>query len=152
LTGNGWKCGEEASVRGTFQRATESTVAWICQKHGPSKWVSVECGEMQPVQEDPNAMRFSKGGSNTFTAAEITDACTTWAMFNGFSGEHCGNCLTDHNVLAGGPGFFCECCGHFNVQSFSHFQMPHEKPDFGPTAAVIRAGIEQYRRNIGEID
>lgn len=151
LTKNGWKCGQEDSRRGELGWTTEATVAWICKKHGPNKWVSVECGELPEVKADEWAFPENRRGEFTMTAAQITDACKTWAMFNGFSGEHCGHCLTDQNVLAGGPGFVCPTCGHHNVQSFSHHQMPHEFPEFGPTAAVIHAGIERYRKDIGEL-
>lgn len=151
LEKNGWKCGQEDSRAGEIGWTTASTVKWICKKHGPNKWVSVECGEMPEVEKDEWAFDEKHRGDYRPTAAEITDACKTWANFNGFSGEHCGNCLTDHNVLAGGPGFICSTCGHHNVQSWSHHQMPHDFPEYGPTREVIHAGIVQYRKDIGEL-
>ncbi len=129
LVKNGWNCGK-ASSHGTVEAAPASNVTWLCQKHGPDKWVSVECGDMPEVVKDEWALDEKHRGDYKPTAAEITDACKTWANFNGFSGEHCGNCLTDQNVLAGGPGFFCSTCGHHNVQSHSCHQMPHEHPEF----------------------
>jgi len=151
LTKNGWKCGQEDSVRGTIGFTTENTVAWICQKHGPNKWVSVECGDLPEVKEDPHAMSFGKGDGYNMTAAQITDACKTWANFNGFSGESCYHCLTDQNVLAGGPGFICPVCAHHNMVGWHAHQMPHEFPEYGPTREVIHAGVERYRKDVGEL-
>lgn len=151
LQKNGWNCAEEDCRRGELGRTTESTVAWICKKHGPNKWVSVECGDLPKPKEDKWAMEIGKGDGRTMTAAEITDACKTWAMFNGFSGEHCYHCLTDQNVLAGGPGFICPTCGHHNVMGWHDHQMPHEHPEYGPTRAVIHAGVVRYRKDIGEL-
>lgn len=151
LEKNGWKCAEEDCRRGELGRTTENTVAWICKKHGPNKWVSVECGDMPEVVKDEWAMDFGKRGAYNPTAEEITNACKTWAMFNGFSGEHCYHCLTDQNVLAGGPGFICPTCGHHNLQGMHDHQMPHKHPEFGPTADVIHAGIRQHRINEGEL-
>lgn len=150
LVKNGWNCGK-ASSHGTVEAAPASNVTWLCQKHGPEKWVSVECGDMPEVVKDDWAFDEKHRGEYKPTAAVFTDACKTWANFNGFSGENGGNCLTDHNVLAGGPGFICSTCGHHNVQSYSCHQMPHEHPEFGPTAAVIHAGIRQHRINEGEL-
>jgi hypothetical protein len=150
LAKNGWNCGK-ASSHGTVEAAPASNVTWLCQKHGPDKWVSVECGDMPEAVKDERAMDSGKRGAYNPTAEEITDACKTWAMFDGFSGEHCYHCLTDQNVLAGGPGFFCPTCGHYNVMSFSDHQMPHKHPEFGPTADVIHAGIRQHRINEGEL-
>ena len=78
-------------------------------------------------------------GPKAFTADEIRDAQQTWTYSNGFSGESCGSCKATANVLAGGPGWFCGC-GHYNVQSWSHHQIPHDSPDYGPTQAVIAEG------------
>src|SRR5262249_30335208 len=39
---HGWKCGQEASFRGTIERDTERTVAWLCQRAGVNRWISVE--------------------------------------------------------------------------------------------------------------
>ncbi len=154
LSRNGWKCGAEVNS-GTMKQATENTVAWLCQKHGPSKWISIKCGPLSPVQEDRDAHRHMGYVGGNFTAEKITEAYTSWAMFDGFSGEHCSTCLTDHNVMSRSPGFFCGRCGDYNCQSWSGHQMPHKEPEFGPTLAVIRAGFEQYRqnrRNRGEAD
>ncbi len=151
LKKNGWKCEEEDCRRGELGRTTDSTVAWICKKHGPNKWVSVECGELPKVKADEWAMDIGKRGDFTMTAAEITDACKTWAMFSGFSGEHCYHCLTDQNVLAGGPGFICSTCGHHNSVGMHDHQMPHQYPEFGPKAEVIHAGIVRYRKDVGEL-
>jgi hypothetical protein len=63
-----------------------------------------------------------------------------WPGFNGFTAESCGSCKATANVLAGGPGWFCPC-GHFNVQSWSGFQIPHRAPTYGPGQAKI---LEAY--------
>ena len=47
LTVEGWTCGEESCLRGTRQTASASTVTWLCQKHGPDKWLSIRCGTPQ---------------------------------------------------------------------------------------------------------
>lgn len=44
LTQEGWACGEESCLRGNRQKASDSTVAWLCQKHETSKWLSIRCG------------------------------------------------------------------------------------------------------------
>lgn len=82
---------------------------------------------------------------STYTPAEITEMCDTWHGFNGFSGETCGKCHRTANVFAFGPGWFCGC-GHYNIQSWSHAKIPHDQPDFGPRACVIRAGIGASQR------
>lgn len=80
-----------------------------------------------------------------FTHAQIVNAVLTWANFNGFSGESCGDaCKATANVLAG-AGWFCPC-GHYNVQSWNHHQIPHEEPTYGPTRGTICAAIVDGRR------
>lgn len=146
LASQGWEVGEEASMRGTMQRANQSTVAFFCQRRGASKWVSIECGQAKP--RDPEDMKYAERGESSFTVDKIVEARTTWAMFNGFSGESCGRCLAEANVLAGGPGWFCGC-GHYNVQSWSCHQIPHEHPDHGPSQATIGKAYEKYRALTG---
>ncbi len=87
----------------------------------------------------PEADTFKTEGPRDFTVAEIQDARRTWARFDGFSGETCGDCGAKANVLAHSPGWHC-ACGHYNIQSYTDHQMAHASPDYGPSAAVIQAG------------
>lgn len=95
--------------------------------------------ELTLSAKTPEAEKFKTKGPRTFTVDEIRNARRTWARLDGFSGETCGDCGATANVLAFSPGWHCSC-GHFNVQSYSHHQMAHASPDFGPSAAVIEAG------------
>ena len=52
MTEQGWKCGQEACHRGNIEEATERTVTWLCQKHGVSKWISVEVGTPEPPADE----------------------------------------------------------------------------------------------------
>ena len=88
--------------------------------------------------------KYGCQGCFDWTEEKITEAADTWFMFNGFSAETCSDCKRKVNVPAGGPGWFC-CCGGYNCQSFSGYQMPYEKPDLGPTQATIRRGIHRSR-------
>ena len=86
-----------------------------------------------------------KGDIKVYTAPEITEMADTWANYNGFSGETCGACHRTANVLAFGPGWFCEC-GHYNMQALHSANMPHEKPDFGPALSVIQEGHKASKK------
>ena len=86
-----------------------------------------------------------KGDIKKYTSEEITEMADTWSNYNGFSGETCGNCHRTANVLALGPGWICEC-EHFNVQSWSHANMPHENPDLGPARSVIQEGHKASKK------
>lgn len=77
-----------------------------------------------------------------FTHEQIVKAATTWANFNGFSGEVCHQCKKTANVLAGGHGWFC-VCGAYNAQNFHDYWIPRENPDLGPTEAVIQAAYAE---------
>lgn len=79
-----------------------------------------------------------------YTKEQIVNAVKTWANYPGFSAETCGQCKRKANVLAGSPGWFCDN-GHYNVQALSGFDIPHEKPDLGPTRATIYAAHEEAR-------
>ena len=61
-----------------------------------------------------------------------------------YSGETCGMCNRKANVLFPGAGWFCPC-GHYNVQSFSHHQPAHVKPDIGPSRRKIELAIATIR-------
>ncbi len=76
--------------------------------------------------------------NNDFTHEQIVTAIKTWANYPGFSAETCGQCKRKVNVLAGGPGWFC-ICEHYNAQVIHGAQIPHEKPNLGPTRATIYA-------------
>ena len=80
-----------------------------------------------------------------FSVEKIVDAITTWANFNGFSGESCSKCKKTVNVLGCGPGWFC-VCGHYNAQSFSHNQIPHDNPDLGPTKDTIYEAVAKSKQ------
>lgn len=71
----------------------------------------------------------------------------TWPHFNGFSGEQCSQCKKTANVPAGGPGWFCDE-GHYNVQSWSFHQIPHEAPALGPTRQQIQDAIKASGRRV----
>jgi len=72
-----------------------------------------------------------------FKIRDIIYACRYWANFNGFTGERCGHCKKTANVLAGSSGWFCPC-GHHNVLSFHGCNIPHARPDCGPTRRKLR--------------
>lgn len=76
--------------------------------------------------------------SMMFSVEKIAEM-STWQYYQGFVGETCGNCRKTANVLAGGPGWICPC-GHYNAQLLCGGPMPHEIPDYGPTAETIRKG------------
>lgn len=76
------------------------------------------------------------------TAGQIVDAVLNWNCFNGFSGETCGGCRAEANVIAGGPGWFC-CCGHYNLQSLHCQQMPYTQPKYGPTRDFLTRAISR---------
>lgn len=42
----GWHCGEESSVRGTIQRESERTVAWLGLRGEEKQWLTIECGSL----------------------------------------------------------------------------------------------------------
>ena len=81
-----------------------------------------------------------------WTEKEIVQAATTWANFNGFTGEICGKCECRANVLAGGAGWKCDC-EHYNLQSNS-FRVPHENPSMGPSQTMIQLAY----REVDELD
>ncbi len=140
LTLQGWKCGQEAPLRGTIYPASESTVAWLCQKGKQSKWVSVEYGVPKPREVD-EADCLTK--SELITAAYVTEmGDEEW--FTGITGTTCGSCLAEANVCVGGSGWFCGC-GHFNYQCNNHM-FPHAHPDYGPSSAVLHEGLEKSER------
>ncbi len=138
----GWNCGEESCLRGTPQKPKASTVVWICQKYGPDKWLRIRCGTPDVPPEGELLKKSFKVG-DTLTAAKIREMSATWAHFDGFSGEHCSKCLADANVLAFNDGWLCGC-GHYNCQSWSHHQHPHQYPDYGPSQAVISEGMKDH--------
>lgn len=74
-----------------------------------------------------------------YTAEEITEMCDTWVNYQGHTGESCGTCHKTANVFSGGAGWFCEC-GHYNVQSFSNSNTPHENPDIGTPSSILKEG------------
>jgi len=80
-----------------------------------------------------------------YTAEDITEMCDTWMNFNGFSGETCGSCHKTASVFGYGSGWICDC-GHYNAQCWSSSNIPHEKPDMGTPAEVIRLGIKNSKR------
>jgi hypothetical protein len=80
---------------------------------------------------------------------EIAVAITTWGNWPSFSGEKC-ICGYLANVLAGGPGWECPLCKHFNIQSFSCHNMPWISPVIGPTRDTISSGGKLYQK-CGEI-
>ena len=82
---------------------------------------------------------------DTYTSEEITEMCETWVNYNGFTGETCGKCHRTANVFAYSPGWFCDC-GHYNIQSWSYAQMPHENPDMGTPRDVIVLGHKTSTR------
>ena len=88
-------------------------------------------------------------GPRSYTAPEIREMLR-WANFNGFTADSCGKCRKTVNVLAGGPGFFC-ACGHYNIQSWHCFQIPHERPDYGPAQATIQEGLHGGTLNVRSI-
>lgn len=95
-------------------------------------------------------MNFSH---KVYTAEEITEMCDTWANYQGHTGESCGSCHKTANVFSGGAGWFC-ICGHYNVQSFSHSNIPHENPNMGTPFAVLREGhgnSVKWKKLLGEL-
>lgn len=88
----------------------------------------------------PTACTFSTRGPRDFTVDEIRSARRSWARFDGFTGETCGDCGARANVLVGSAGWHC-ACGHFNMQSHSSHQTPHDLPDYGPRRLMIVAGL-----------
>ena len=78
---------------------------------------------------------------DVYTAEEITEMADIWANDQSFTGETCGKCKKTANVFAGGAEWFCDC-GHYNVQSFGSFNMPHNFPDMGTPSKVIKLGYE----------
>ena len=76
---------------------------------------------------------------NTYTTDEITEMANSWRNYNGFSGETCGKCQKTANVLAGGPGWICDC-GHYNTQGIWGHSIPHEQPDMGTPLIIIDEG------------
>lgn len=83
-----------------------------------------------------------KGKEITMNPYQIAESIKTWCNWPGFTAEQCHNddCGVTINTLAGGPGYFCPRCDHYNVQSHSGFFIPHRNPDFGPTLETIRKG------------
>ena len=67
----------------------------------------------------------------------------TWPIFLGFAGESCGLCHKTANVPGGGPGWFCENCGHMNITSLNHFPSPHNQPDMGPSRERIATAYKR---------
>lgn len=92
----------------------------------------------------------SKVDLPSFTAEQIADLCEEQG-FNGFTADHCGQCRTTVNVLNNRCGWFCPC-GHFNLLSWSGgFQLPHEAPQHGPSAAVLREGVDLFHVRIAAL-
>lgn len=92
--------------------------------------------------------------SNDFamTEEEIVLAGTSWANFNGFTGEQCyhkrrrfksGVCDMKVNMPAGGPGWHCPACGHYNFMMWNNSNRPFVRPDYGPSGAVIVRAIKR---------
>lgn len=88
-----------------------------------------------------------------YTKEEIIEMIDTWANFNGFTGESCPYCKRTHNVFAGGAGWFCYHCGHYNNQFLFDFNIPYDNPDYGTPASVIDDAwreSKKYKEYFGE--
>ena len=77
-----------------------------------------------------------------FTKEKITEMMT-WPHFDGFTAAQCGQCKKTANVMQG-PGWFCPC-GMFNSLPWGNMQIPHEKPDYGPTRQTITEALALSR-------
>ena len=64
-----------------------------------------------------------------------------WHNFNGFTAATCGSCKKTANIPQG-AGWFC-ACEHYNVLPFSGMNIPHLRPDYGPTRERIILAVIQ---------
>jgi hypothetical protein len=77
-----------------------------------------------------------------YTPEEIEEMKKTWVNFNGFTGDKCGSCQKTANILVGG-GWFCDCGNYVAQLICGVHPTPHESPDMGTPASVIREGYER---------
>lgn len=94
---------------------------------------------MVPGVRQPGRTR-KETGPELYSPSEIDRAYRTWARFEGFTAGTCSECYATVNVLAGGPGWFCEC-GHYNCQGWHDHFIPYQTPDYGPTQNDVRIGV-----------
>ena len=74
----------------------------------------------------------------SFDVQQIAEM-TSWANYNGFSGEMCWMCHKTANILGGGGGWICEC-GNYNAVDLHGFHATWDNPDLGPSAVTINRG------------
>ena len=79
-------------------------------------------------------------GSLGITFAQLKEMFS-WGPHIFFTADTCGGCHKTANVCHG-PGWFCDC-GHYNILPWSNHQIPHKKPDLGPTRAEIHEAAEK---------
>ncbi len=70
----------------------------------------------------------------------------TWGGFIGWQGVKCDKCGATHNVFCGIPCILCQRCGVCITLSWSYWQFPHRKPDFGWNRSVLNWATLNFGR------
>lgn len=98
----------------------------------------------------PSRPRLKHLGRFNFTIAQIVEMRLYMPRFNGFTADTCGGCGKTVNRLASEFGWFCRC-GYANPGHLGGFSAPHSKPDFGPSAKIIRRAYARADRMSGKL-
>lgn len=142
----GWKCGEESNVRGTIQRQTERTVAWLCQRDGANKWLSIEYAHVCDAPELACAEKEQDSRRPRSLSAAQLAAIPELPDFDGrFMALTCGLCFADSNamVLSTDATWTCDC-GHVNEVPQKSMQPLHQYPDYGLSLEAVYDGLRQF--------
>lgn len=77
-----------------------------------------------------------------WTVDQIVDVILHHRAAAGFTAESCHGCKKTANISIAHAGWFC-VCGAYNVMSWSYHQMPHVRPDLGPSRHILNMAQRQ---------